>query len=112
MHILVAEDDPEGFAAFTKAHGRQCQVIGDDFFVTNAARVRAGIAAKAANAVLIKLNQAGTVSETKAAFDAARRGQSATTDPSWAQHGFSDGYWHGKAGIDNTHAPRSPGVTA
>ncbi|MFO1033229.1 MAG: phosphopyruvate hydratase [Hyphomicrobiales bacterium] len=68
----LAEDDAEGFAAFTKAHGRTCQVIGDDFFVTNAARVRAGIAAGSATAVLIKLNQAGTVSETRAAFEAAR----------------------------------------
>lgn len=68
----VAEDDREGFIAFTKAYGDQCQVIGDDFFVTNAQRVRDGSAAEAATAVLIKLNQAGTVSETKAALDAGK----------------------------------------
>ncbi|TMU95483.1 phosphopyruvate hydratase [Brucella haematophila] len=68
----VAEDDRDGFIAFTQAHGERCQVIGDDFFVTNADRVRAGVAAKAATAVLIKLNQAGTVSETKAALDAGK----------------------------------------
>ncbi|MCW5706874.1 phosphopyruvate hydratase [Shinella sp.] len=68
----VAEDDQEGFVAFTKAYGDRCQVIGDDFFVTNAQRVRNGAAASAATAVLIKLNQAGTVSETKAALDAGR----------------------------------------
>jgi enolase len=68
----VAEDDQEGFIAFTKAYGDRCQVIGDDFFVTNAQRVRDGSAAEAATAVLIKLNQAGTVSETKAALDAGK----------------------------------------
>lgn len=68
----VAEDDREGFIAFTKAYGDRCQVIGDDFFVTNAQRVRDGSAAEAATAVLIKLNQAGTVSETKAALDAGK----------------------------------------
>jgi enolase len=68
----VAEDDREGFIAFTEAYGDRCQVIGDDFFVTNAQRVRDGSVAKAATAVLIKLNQAGTVSETKAALDAGK----------------------------------------
>lgn len=68
----VAEDDREGFIAFTKAYGDRCQVIGDDFFVTNAQRVHDGRAAEAATAVLIKLNQAGTVSETKAALDAGK----------------------------------------
>ncbi len=68
----VAEDDREGFIAFTKACGERCQVVGDDFFVTNAQRVRDGSAVAAATAVLIKLNQAGTVSETKAALDAGK----------------------------------------
>ncbi len=68
----VAEDDAEGFAAFTRAYGDRCQVIGDDFLVTNAARVRKAAADDAATAVLIKPNQAGTVTETLAALDAGK----------------------------------------
>jgi enolase len=68
----LAEDDPGGFAAFTRAAGARCQVVADDLTVTDAARVRAAAEAKAANTVLIKPNQRGTLSETKAAWDAAR----------------------------------------
>lgn len=68
----VAEDDTEGFIAFTSEHGARCQVIGDDFFVTNADRVRAAVADGSANAVLVKVNQAGTVSEARAALEAGR----------------------------------------
>jgi enolase len=68
----VAEDDPEGFRLFTAAVGRRVQVVGDDFLVTNAARVAAAAAEKSVTAVLIKPNQAGTLTETKAALDAAR----------------------------------------
>jgi enolase len=68
----LAEDDPEGFVAFTRAAGERCQVVADDLTVTDAARVRAAAKAKAANALLIKPNQRGTLSETKAAWDAAR----------------------------------------
>ncbi|MFZ9632842.1 MAG: phosphopyruvate hydratase [Alphaproteobacteria bacterium] len=68
----VAETDAEGMVAFTRAVGARCLVVGDDFLVTNAARIRAGAAAGACNTALIKPNQAGTLSETKAAFDAAR----------------------------------------
>lgn len=68
----VAEDDAEGFVAFTRAYGGRCQVIGDDFLVTNAARVRKAAADGAATAVLIKPNQAGTVTETRAALDAGK----------------------------------------
>ncbi|WP_293860727.1 phosphopyruvate hydratase [uncultured Alsobacter sp.] len=68
----VAEDDPEGFRRFTAAWGDRCQVIGDDFLVTNAARVAQAAATKACNAVLIKPNQAGTVTETRAALDAGK----------------------------------------
>jgi enolase len=68
----VAEDDRGGFIAFTEAYGQRCQVIGDDFFVTNADRVRKAANDKSATAVLIKLNQAGTVTETKAALDAGK----------------------------------------
>ena len=68
----LAEDDAAGFAAFTAAVGDAVQVVGDDFLVTDAARVRAAAASGAANAVLIKPNQRGTLTETRAAWDAAR----------------------------------------
>ncbi|MBM3628981.1 MAG: phosphopyruvate hydratase [Alphaproteobacteria bacterium] len=68
----VAETDAEGMVAFTRAVGAHCLVVGDDFLVTNAARIRAAAAAGACNTALIKPNQAGTLTETKAAFDAAR----------------------------------------
>jgi enolase len=68
----LAEDDPEGFAAFTKAVGDRVQVVGDDLLVTSAQRVRAAAAQGAANCLLIKPNQRGTVSETLAAWTAAR----------------------------------------
>jgi len=59
-----AEDDWEGFIAMQKEFGKKVQLVGDDIFVTNVARIREGIERQAANAVLIKLNQIGTVSET------------------------------------------------
>ncbi|MBN9015895.1 MAG: phosphopyruvate hydratase [Rhizobiales bacterium] len=68
----LAEDDAAGFIAFTTRFGKTCQVIGDDFLVTNAARVEAAAASRAANAVLVKPNQAGTLTETRAALDAGK----------------------------------------
>jgi enolase len=68
----LAEDDPDGFAAFTRAAGERCQVVADDLTVTDAGRVRAAAVAQAANTLLIKPNQRGTLSETRAAWDAAR----------------------------------------
>ena len=61
-----AEDDEEGFKRFTAAVGNRIQVIGDDFLVTNAGLVERAAEQKSVNAVLIKVNQAGTVSEAKA----------------------------------------------
>jgi enolase len=58
------ENDWAGFAKQTAAQGGRIQIVGDDIFVTNPSFIRRGVAAKAANAVLIKLNQIGTVSET------------------------------------------------
>jgi enolase len=69
----VAEDDEAGFIAFTERFGDRCQVIGDDFLVTNAARVEDAAAKGAATAVLVKPNQAGTVTETKAALQAGKK---------------------------------------
>jgi enolase len=68
----LAEDDHDGLVAFTRAVGARVQIIGDDFLVTDAARVAAAAKDGACNAVLLKPNQAGTVSETRAAFEAAR----------------------------------------
>jgi enolase len=68
----LAEDDAAGFVAFTRAVGATVQVVGDDFLVTDAARVREAAAAGAANAVLLKPNQRGTLSETLAAWHAAQ----------------------------------------
>ena len=68
----VAEDDTAGMIAFTAAAGHKVQIIGDDYLVTNAARVRDAAAQKACNAVLIKPNQAGTISETFDALQAAK----------------------------------------
>ena len=68
----LAEDDPDGFAAFTRAVGGRCQVVADDLTVTDAARVRAAAELKAADTLLIKPNQRGTLTETRAAWEAAR----------------------------------------
>lgn len=68
----VAEGDAEGMRQFTAALGQRVQVIGDDFLVTNAARVSAAVATGACNAVLLKPNQAGTLTETLAALECAR----------------------------------------
>ena len=68
----LAEDDAEGLRRFTASVGDRVQIVGDDFLVTSAARVRDAAASGACNAVLVKPNQAGTVSEAKAALDAAR----------------------------------------
>ena len=68
----LAEDDAEGFRAFTTAHGARAQVIGDDFLVTSAARVAEAAARRECTAVLVKPNQAGTVTETLAALAAGK----------------------------------------
>ena len=68
----LAEDDAEGMRLFTDAVRGRVQVVGDDFLVTNAARVREARAAEVCDALLVKPNQAGTLTETRAAFDAAR----------------------------------------
>ena len=74
----LAEDDEAGLVAFTRAVQGRVQVVGDDYLVTNAVRVAAAAALGACNAVLVKPNQAGTVTETRAALDAARRAGYAT----------------------------------
>jgi enolase len=60
----LAEDDWEAWIKFTARYGTELQLVGDDFFVTNVKRLEEGIKRGAANAILIKLNQIGTLSET------------------------------------------------
>jgi len=60
----MAEDDWDGWAALTAALGRRVQIVGDDIFVTNRERLERGIASGVANAILIKVNQIGTLTET------------------------------------------------
>jgi enolase 1/2/3 len=67
-----SERDEAGLIAFTKAVGDRVQIVGDDYLVTNAGRIRDAAHAGACNTALLKPNQAGTVTETRAALDAAR----------------------------------------
>jgi enolase len=69
----LAEDDSEGFAEFTRLHGKSLQIVGDDFLVSDAARVRTAAATGAANCVLLKPNQCGTLTETLDAWAAAKQ---------------------------------------
>ena len=68
----MAEDDPAGMALVTAVIADRALVVGDDFLVTDAGRIAAAAAGRACTAALIKPNQAGTLTETRAAFDAAR----------------------------------------
>jgi enolase 1/2/3 len=70
----MAEDDWEGWRCLTEALGKRCQLVGDDLFVTNVARLKQGIDKGIANAILVKVNQIGTLSET---LDAVRMAQEA-----------------------------------
>jgi enolase 1/2/3 len=70
----MAEDDWEGWRALTQALGDRVQLVGDDLFVTNVARLKQGIDQNIANAILIKVNQIGTLTET---LDAVRMAQAA-----------------------------------
>jgi enolase len=68
----LAEGDWDAWVAATKQIGSRCRLIGDDLFVTNPARLERGIAAGAANSVLVKMNQIGTLTETFQVIDRAR----------------------------------------
>ena len=68
----LAEDDWEGWAKLTAAIGDRCQLVGDDLFVTNTERLARGIENGIGNAILIKVNQIGTLTETLEAIDMAR----------------------------------------
>ena len=69
----LQEDDWEGYTKLTEALGDKVQIVGDDFFVTNPARLQEGIDKKAANALLVKVNQIGTLTETFDAVELAHR---------------------------------------
>ncbi len=69
----MAEDDWEGWCQLTAAVGNKVQLVGDDLFVTNTARLQKGIDIQAANAILIKMNQIGTLSETMETVKLATR---------------------------------------
>ena len=69
----MAEDDWDGWIALTKSIGKKVQLVGDDLFVTNTERLKQGIARGAANAILIKVNQIGTLTETLDAVETAHR---------------------------------------
>jgi enolase len=87
----MAEDDWDGWAVLTKAIGSTTQIVGDDLFTTNSERLQYGISRGVANAVLVKPNQIGTVSDTHALIHAAKNAGYATvisarsgeTEQSW-----------------------------
>ncbi len=68
----LSEDDWQSWPGFTQTLGKKVQVVGDDIFVTNTKLLKKGIAMNAANAILIKVNQIGTITETVRAVDMAR----------------------------------------
>ena len=74
----MAEDDWDGWRALTARLGERVQLVGDDLFATNAGRLRRGVAERAANAILIKPNQIGTLTETLEAIGMARAAGFAT----------------------------------
>jgi enolase len=69
----MSEDDWEGWKVLTNLLGKKCQLVGDDLFVTNVARLKRGISEGIANSILVKVNQIGTLTETLAAVGMAHR---------------------------------------
>ncbi len=69
------QNDWDGYVRFTRSLGSKMQIVGDDFFVTNPERLKKGIELKAANAILIKVNQIGTVTETLEAIKMAQKAE-------------------------------------
>jgi enolase len=74
----MSEDDWDGWSAVTQAIGSRVQLVGDDLFVTNTARLSEGIARGVANSMLVKVNQIGTLSETLDAVETAHRARYTT----------------------------------
>jgi enolase len=69
----MSEDDQVGWKKLTQKIGKSCQLVGDDIFVTNVARLAQGIKNQIGNSILIKVNQIGTLTETLAAVEAAHK---------------------------------------
>jgi enolase len=69
----LSEDDWEGWAILRQRLGNRVQLVGDDLFVTNTTRLKRGISEQSANSILVKLNQIGTLTETLAAIEMAKR---------------------------------------
>jgi enolase len=69
----MAEDDWDGWKALTDTIGEKCQLVGDDLFVTNSRRLRQGIEKGVANAILVKVNQIGSLTETLEAVETAHK---------------------------------------
>lgn len=69
----MSEDDWEGWKILTELSGKQCQLVGDDLFVTNTSRLRDGIKLGVANSILVKVNQIGTLTETLDAVECAHK---------------------------------------
>ncbi|NQU95364.1 MAG: phosphopyruvate hydratase [Candidatus Omnitrophica bacterium] len=69
----LAEDDWDGWKKLTEVLGKKIQIVGDDLFVTNTKRLKTGIEKHVANSILIKVNQIGTLTETKEAIEMARK---------------------------------------
>ena len=74
----LGEEDHKGWAALTQQLGKKVQLVGDDLFVTNPKRLREGIAKKLANAILIKVNQIGSLTETLTCIETAKKAGYAT----------------------------------
>src|SRR5205807_3815310 len=68
----LAEDDWQGWGGLTRTFGDRLQLVGDDIFVTNPDRLRRGIEGRVANAILVKVNQIGTLTETLETIELAR----------------------------------------
>jgi len=73
MEDPLSEDDWDGFKALTAELGAKVQIVGDDLFVTNPKRLKRGIEEKAANGILVKINQIGTLTETLETVEMAQR---------------------------------------
>src|SRR5665213_2633661 len=71
--MCIRDSDWDGWKALTDAIGGTCQLVGDDLFVTNTVRLREGIDRGIANAILVKVNQIGTLTETLAAVEMAHK---------------------------------------
>jgi enolase len=107
---VLAEDDWDGWAQATKALGERIELIGDDFFVTDPTRLQRGIDAGAANSVLVKVNQNGTLKGARDVLDLAHRNgyrtvvsaRSGETEDSWLSD-LAVGWRAGQIKVGSTH---------